>query len=513
MSIFGRRRTKLKPDQIEELLLQFDVADEEIEELKRQNAINIRKLRVVATSGMCPYSENVKDALDYVGELESKSMKLKITKLIRKSIRREERTELDTRPLMIEGEDYDEEDLDDYFDDMTINWTGRNDDDQSLLSRLGDDMGINSTPSLSKIPPRTFWDDIACIFCGMSGSAQEEPPPYDPLGGHRRSETHPRLEGEGTRKLSRTRKPSGALSAEKAAKRPCGHPELIDRLRLAVARGGGHERLDFSTEVNRDIIESTKKESCRIGKLYLGLLKLSDGARFDWKLFSDNGKGTEVYTAYPPGYGEGTQVAIRASTYINASYKRVLDIMLDDTRSSSYDRNVNVYKQLMVKEEERTFIRHYWFHPVWPTQARDTVMVSTWEEQADGSVVISTLGLPDYIEPSEGTVRAYVCSSSCHMRPGYSPHKCPIPKETWKLDDPKGHTQTEEGNREEGEKDEEWCHVTFCTHVDPGGSVPAFVTNLLGPNNSLKCLLSMKDIVEREEKEKAPLKMGLAGVS
>ena len=99
------------------------------------------------------------------------------------------------------------------------------------------------------------------------------------------------------------------------------------------------------------------------------------------------------------------------------------------------------------------------------------------------------------------------------MRPGYSPHKCPIPKETWKLDDPKGHTQTEEGNREEGEKDEEWCHVTFCTHVDPGGSVPAFVTNLLGPNNSLKCLLSMKDIVEREEKEKAPLKMGLAGVS
>ena len=82
------------------------------------------------------------------------------------------------------------------------------------------------------------------------------------------------------------------------------------------------------------------------------------------------------------------------------------------------------------------------------------------------------------------------------MRPGYSP-KCPIPKEmeTWKRDSDEPVTKSEgvEGEGvDEGVMDDEWCHVTFCTHIDPGGSVPAFVTNLLGPNNSLKCLMSMK---------------------
>ena len=62
-------------------------------------------------------------------------------------------------------------------------------------------------------------------------------------------------------------------------------------------------------------------------------------------------------------------------------------------------------------------------------------MVSTWEQLSDDSVLVSTMGLPDYIEPSEGSVRAYVCSSSCHIRPGYSPHKCLIPSESWKFDD------------------------------------------------------------------------------
>ena len=101
--------------------------------------------------------------------------------------------------------------------------------------------------------------------------------------------------------------------------------------------------------------------------------------------------------------------------------------MLDDTRSKSYDPNVNKFKQLLIDKGERVFIRHYWFHPVWPTQSRDVVMVSTWEQLSDDSVLVSTIGLPDYIEPSEGSVRAYVCSSSCYIRPGYSPHRCLIP--------------------------------------------------------------------------------------
>ena len=81
-----RRGSKLNRKKIEEFLLQFGVTDDEIDELKCQDAINIRKLRVVATSGMCPYSEKVRAALNSVGELESKSIKLKMTKFIRKSL-------------------------------------------------------------------------------------------------------------------------------------------------------------------------------------------------------------------------------------------------------------------------------------------------------------------------------------------------------------------------------------------------------------------------------------------
>ena len=64
-----RRKNKLDSARIEELLLEFDVRDGEIEELKRQDSLNIRKLRVVATSGLCPYSEKVRDALESAGEL------------------------------------------------------------------------------------------------------------------------------------------------------------------------------------------------------------------------------------------------------------------------------------------------------------------------------------------------------------------------------------------------------------------------------------------------------------
>ena len=507
-----RRKNKLSAAQIEELLLEFDVRDGEIEELKRQDALNIRKLRVVATSGLCPYSENVRDALDSAGELESKSVKLKMARFIRKSLATSERSEIDRRSLMMEEEDYDDEDLNDYFDGddvslaaSSVNLTGTN--------RREDSMSLAFTNSPPKSPKSSFWADVTCIFCGSGDSTQDEPPTYDPDDLSRRSKAYTGPGGK--RRTMRSRTAEAAVAAKRASKpKQLGHPELMDKFRLAVMRGEEGEYLDFNKGISPETIATLNAESGRISRLYLGILKVSDGARFKWTLFSDYGKGTEVYTAFPPGYGEGTQVAIRSTAYVNANYRRVLDIMTDDARSSSYDPNVREYTQLMVVEEERASIRHYWFHPVWPTQARDIVMTSSWDEQLDGSVIISTIGLPDYIEPSDGSVRAYVCSSSCHIRPGYSP-KCPIPKEmeTWKRDSDEPVTKSEgvEGEGvDEGVMDDEWCHVTFCTHIDPGGSVPAFVTNLLGPNNSLKCLMSMKAIVEKEEKEKAPLKLGLA---
>ena len=198
-------------------------------------------------------------------------------------------------------------------------------------------------------------------------------------------------------------------------------------------------------------------------------------------------------------------VAIRSETYVNANWKRVFDIMTTDARTASYDPNVNTFKQLRIDHEERIYARHYWFHAVWPTKARDFVMVTTWERLEDGAVLISTIGLPDCVSPrSDECVRAYVCSSSCLIRPGYSPkengYRAPAV-----LPPPTSSSGKEEERGDEGkgrEKDNSWCHVTFCTHCDPGGGVPSFVTNMLGPSNSLQCLLSMRAIVEKEERDK-----------
>ena len=139
-------------------------------------------------------------------------------------------------------------------------------------------------------------------------------------------------------------------------------------------------------------------------------------------------------------------------------------------------------------------------------------MVTTWErleggEDEEGAILISTIGLPDSVAPSsDECVRAYVCSSSCLIRPGYSPsrkgYRAPSIIPASSLPGKAGGAQ-DTGGSEEGarEKDDSWCHVTFCTHCDPGGGVPSFVTNMLGPSNSLQCLLAMRAIVEREEKE------------
>ena len=513
-----RRRQRLSPPEIEELLREHDVKESEIDELIDQNAINIRKLRVVAKTDICPYSENVRNALITIGELESKSLKLKMTKFIRRSLGGSKISEKKVDEAEEEG-DGEEEDLDDYF----------NDDEMSVFldasRREGQSIGLAFINKPPKTPGRSFWDDLSCIFCGSGSEVDKEPPTYDPYNSPRNG----LRENGNNSNIQVQSKNRPSLREDKAKPKKYGNPELMSRLRLAEINGEENSDIRFDFDdidtIKPEIVEEMKKETLRISCLYLGILGLSDNSKFEWKMFSDRGNGTEVHTAFPPGYGEGTQVAIRASTYVHANYKRVLDIMLDDTRSHTYDPNVFKFKQLLVEPENRTFIRHYWFHPVWPTQARDIVMLSTWGELDDGSVCISTIGLPNYVELSAGSVRAYVCSSSCLIRPGYSPDKCPIPNETWKKNGEitssdnggkkdKDKTSGEINGQEQGqgERDDSWCHVTFCTHVDPGGSVPAFVTNLLGPNNSLKCLNTMKGLVEKEERDGTPFVLNLTQV-
>ena len=279
-----RRGSKLSWKKIEELLRQFGVTDDEIDELKCQDAINIRKLRVVATSGMCPYSENVRAALISVGELESKSIKLKMTKFIRKSLGgMTNKTEVDTgidpqSSVIIEGEDYDENDLSDYFDEMTVNCTRRDDEDANLPLQTGGSMSLAFSTAPPKTLRRTFWDDIACVFCGGSDMAQDEPPTYDLEDNSGRVDVHTRPEEEVNSKILRSRTPGASFVTKDAKPKQLGHSELVDKFRLAMSRGEKCERFDFEAGLSPDTLATLKIESSRIGKLYLGVDKLSDGS-------------------------------------------------------------------------------------------------------------------------------------------------------------------------------------------------------------------------------------------
>jgi hypothetical protein len=44
-------------------------------------------------------------------------------------------------------------------------------------------------------------------------------------------------------------------------------------------------------------------------------------------------------------------------------------------------------------------------------------------------------------------------------------------------------------------------HVTFVTHADPGGSVPAFVLNMLSTGTPVGTLSRVCEICEKEERE------------
>lgn len=551
MFAIGRRRLKLAPEEIERLLYDHGLRKAEVQKLSSSSAgssppgssgiegLSIRALREVAKGDPDedPMTEKVRAALISVGELKSKSIRRRIIRMFkRKGVEKRGsvigggkdllgRTVFERPSILAEMEDIDdtadlEESSSDDSEDlnrMEAQLEGMEEDgsqDLVLPQNISYSAALNGDMR-SMEAPRTqgesFWEMLGIIFCAAPAPVDE--PTYtvtDIQESHvpLKQKVHKSKKKAPPRAVRRQTAPAaiststGESPLAAAASKISGHPQLLSTYRQ-MERDGKAFTIDVSN-IN-EILETCVRDSLRVSRLYLCLDRLDGGHKFEWKLFSGKPGGLDlVYTSFPPGYGSSSQVAIRSETYVNANWKRVFDIMMTDARTASYDPNVNTFKQLRIDHEERIYARHYWFHAVWPTKARDFVMVTTWERLEDGAVLISTIGLPDCVSPrSDECVRAYVCSSSCLIRPGYSPkengYRAPAV-----LSPPTSSSGKEERNDEgkEREKDDSWCHVTFCTHCDPGGGVPSFVTNMLGPSNSLQCLLSMRAIVEKEERDK-----------
>ena len=226
-------------------------------------------------------------------------------------------------------------------------------------------------------------------------------------------------------------------------------------------------------------------DATRIARLHLGI-DTAPGVHFLWEPMPDahpsrvTGRSVALWSAPSPALlpeslcGPSSRV-VRSECVIRARREDIARLMLDDARSVEYDKYVNSYRILFADEATASSVRHYTYDSVWPTSARDLVVLSTRSKQKDGSILISTVSLPDRLVPvAADHVRARVLSSCCLITP---------------------RPRRQQGQGQEEEEEEE-CTVTFVSHINPGGSVPKALTNWLGPQNSQNTLRNARDLLE-----------------
>ncbi len=244
----------------------------------------------------------------------------------------------------------------------------------------------------------------------------------------------------------------------------------------------------------RQFYSELAKDAERISRIHLGLDRVDD-LHFAWEPYADahpskvTGKPVALWSAPSPSslpeqFSGPSSRVVKSECIIKANRKHIQQLMLDDARSVEYDKYVRDYSILHADDEARQYVRHYRYSAVWPTSPRDLAVLSTYTHlESDGSILISTISLPDAMVPtSQDHVRAHVLSSCCLIRP--------LAK-----DDAVLKTSSSIIESADGEADE-FCLVTFVSHINPGGSLPKSLTNWLGPQNSQNTLRNARDILE-----------------
>lgn len=114
---------------------------------------------------------------------------------------------------------------------------------------------------------------------------------------------------------------------------------------------------------------------------------------------------------------------------------------------------------------ECTSVRRIRFKAIWPTAPRDFVVLTTWTELPDGSILISSRSAPNSLYPKEAeVVRGNIQVSGYLIRP---------------IDGSDGKT----------------CEVTLCAHSDLGGTLPIGIINMLSSAAPLKILSTISQLV------------------
>jgi hypothetical protein len=171
----------------------------------------------------------------------------------------------------------------------------------------------------------------------------------------------------------------------------------------------------------------------------------------EWQV-AKNEEGIKVSLSEVPG---SKYKAYRGETVINASVATLRGLQEDVAGACAWIHECK--SQKMLKHEGGKVWTYTQFNTPWPVTPRDSVILVTTEEAADGSLTRKLVGQPRLIPDEEGYVRVAQVD-------GY-----------WKFV-PQGANKT---------------LVTYQVHTEPGGSVPSWLANKFvidAPFNTLKSL-------------------------
>ncbi|MGV8864403.1 MAG: START domain-containing protein [Pseudomonas sp.] len=171
----------------------------------------------------------------------------------------------------------------------------------------------------------------------------------------------------------------------------------------------------------------------------------------DWKVAKDEG-GINISLSEVAG---SKYKAYRGVTTIKASVAKLRGLQEDVVGACTWIHECK--SQKLLKYDGAKTWTYTQFNTPWPVTPRDSVLLVTSEQGADGTLTRTLKGEPTYIPEEKGFVRVAQVE-------GF-----------WKFV-PKGADQTE---------------VTYQVHTEPGGSVPSWLANKFvvdAPFNTLKAL-------------------------
>lgn len=171
----------------------------------------------------------------------------------------------------------------------------------------------------------------------------------------------------------------------------------------------------------------------------------------DWQVAKDEG-GIKVSLSEVAG---SQYKAYRGVTTIKASVAKLRGLQEDVVGACAWIHECK--SQKLLKHDGAMSWTYTQFNTPWPVTPRDSVLMVTTEEGADGSLTRTLKGQPTYIPEEKGFVRVAQVE-------GF-----------WRFV-PKGANQTE---------------VTYQVHTEPGGSVPSWLANKFvvdAPFDTLKAL-------------------------